>query len=62
MRGTACDSKWLHVISTHHQGAVTDACHVLKTTKDVAVAKLARSVISGQTALIATMRALLAAR
>ncbi len=61
-RGDAFDSMWLHMMITHHQGAITDANQVLKTTKDPAVAKLARSIISGQAAQIATMRQLLAAK
>ncbi|MDD2857201.1 MAG: DUF305 domain-containing protein [Candidatus Nanopelagicales bacterium] len=59
-RGAAFDSMWLHMMITHHQGAITDARQVLKTTKDAAVAKMARSIISGQTAQIATMKQMLA--
>jgi len=61
-RGTAFDTLWLNMMITHHQGAITDAKAVLTTTKDAAVAKLARSIISGQTAQITTMRQLLKAK
>lgn len=61
-RGTAFDTLRLHMMIAHHQGAITDAKSVLKTTKDTAVAKLARAIIIGQTAQITTMRQLLKAK
>ncbi|MFA7323680.1 MAG: DUF305 domain-containing protein [Candidatus Nanopelagicales bacterium] len=61
-RGAAFDKMWLRMMVTHHQGAIIDAKQVLATTKDAAVSKSAHSIISGQTAQIATMRHLLAAQ
>jgi uncharacterized protein (DUF305 family) len=58
-RGTKFDSMWLQMMTTHHQGAITSARQVLKTTKDAQVQKLAKAIIVGQNTEIAKMKLLL---
>jgi len=58
--GASFDTMWLQMMITHHQGAITDAKQVLKTTKNADVKKLAQAIISGQNAEISTMKQLLA--
>ncbi|MDP2287269.1 MAG: DUF305 domain-containing protein [Actinomycetota bacterium] len=59
-RGAAFDTMWLQMMITHHQGAITSARQVLKTTSNGLVQKLAKSIIAGQSTEIATMKQLLA--
>jgi len=58
--GASFDTMWLQMMITHHQGAITDAKQVLKTTKNAEVKKLAQAIITGQTAEITTMKQMLA--
>jgi len=61
-RGKKFDSMWLQMMTTHHQGAITSARQVLKTTKDAQVQKLANAIIVGQNTEIAKMKLLLTKR
>ncbi|MDD2818148.1 MAG: DUF305 domain-containing protein [Candidatus Nanopelagicales bacterium] len=58
--GASFDTMWLQMMIAHHQGAITDAKQVLKTTKNADVKKMAQAIISGQNAEISTMKQLLA--
>lgn len=57
--GATFDRQWLTMMITHHSGAITMSTGVLKTTTTPTVQQLARSIITGQTTEIATMRTLL---
>lgn len=57
--GDTFNRQWLTMMITHHRGAITMSTSVLKTTSTPAVRQLARSIISGQTTEITTMRTLL---
>lgn len=58
--GASFDTMWLQMMITHHQGAITDAKQVLKTTKNADVKKMAQAIITGQSAEITAMKQLLA--
>lgn len=58
--GASFDTMWLQMMIAHHQGAITDAKQVLKTTKNADVKKMAQAIISGQNVEISTMKQLLA--
>ncbi|MEO8750703.1 MAG: DUF305 domain-containing protein [Allobranchiibius sp.] len=58
--GATFNRQWLTMMLTHHRGAITMSNNVLKTTTTPSVQQLARSIISGQTTEITTMRTLLA--
>ncbi|WP_076263860.1 DUF305 domain-containing protein [Intrasporangium flavum] len=57
--GPAFDRLWLELMVEHHEGAVSMARTELRDGSSPAAKELAQSVIDGQTAEIATMRALL---
>lgn len=57
--GADFDRMWITMMIEHHEGAVTMSEQVLTTTRDPQVAALARAIITGQKAEIATMRDLL---
>ncbi|PRY53427.1 uncharacterized protein (DUF305 family) [Knoellia remsis] len=57
--GPAFDRQWLTMMIEHHEGAVTMAQDVLKTTKNPDVEKLANAIVDSQTKEIATMKDLL---
>ncbi len=57
--GQAFDTLWLDLMVAHHEGAVTMSEDILSTTKDTRVATLATSIVTGQTAEIAEMKAML---
>ncbi|XAS76527.1 DUF305 domain-containing protein [Dermatophilaceae bacterium Sec6.4] len=58
--GATFNRQWLTMMLAHHRGAITMSNNVLKTTSTPSVQQLARSIISGQTTEITTMRTLLA--
>ncbi|KNX38026.1 DUF305 domain-containing protein [Luteipulveratus halotolerans] len=58
-RGAAFDRMWLTMMIKHHQGAVTMATAVTKTTSNTQVNDLANAIITGQNAEIRTMQNLL---
>lgn len=58
-KGAEFDRLWMTHMTAHHEGAVTMAEQVLKTTKDPAVKKLANDIIAGQRAEITEMKAAL---
>ncbi len=58
--GAGFDTMWLQMMIAHHQGAITDARQVLKTTKNTGVRQMAQAIVTGQNAEIATMKQLLA--
>ncbi len=55
--GQAFDTLWIDLMVAHHEGAVTMSKAILSTTTDTRVATLARSIVTGQTAEIAEMKA-----
>lgn len=57
--GADFDQQWLTMMIQHHEGAVSMADAVLATTNDARVSELARTVVQGQKAEIATMQGLL---
>lgn len=57
--GAAFDQMWLEMMIAHHQGAISMAQQVKVQSTNPDVATLADAVISGQTAEIATMQAIL---
>ncbi len=58
--GQDFDRMWLQMMIAHHQGAIAMADQVLSTTADPKVTALAKAIVAGQTAEIATMQGLLA--
>lgn len=58
-KGAEFDRLWMTHMIAHHEGAVSMAEQVKKTTKDAAVTKLANDIIAGQRAEIAEMKAAL---
>ena len=58
--GTAFDEKWITLMIAHHEGALTMASQVLRTTTDAEVRTLAEAIVVGQKAEIAEMKGLLA--
>jgi uncharacterized protein (DUF305 family) len=59
-QGPEFDRMWITMMIAHHEGAVSMAEDVLATSWDPEVTTLAKAVIAGQTAEIATMQGLLA--
>lgn len=59
--GTDFDKMWLTMMTTHHQGAITMAKTELQTGANPDSKKLAKSIITGQSAEVATMARVLAA-
>jgi uncharacterized protein (DUF305 family) len=59
--GPAFDRLWLQMMIAHHEGALTMAEGVLASTTDEQVTALAKSVMTGQSAEITTMKKLLGA-
>ena len=59
--GADFDQQWLTMMIQHHEGAVSMADTVLGTTNDARVSELARAVVQGQKAELATMQGLLRA-
>ena len=59
--GTAFDRMWLTMMIAHHQGAVSMADQEIAQGSNPDVIALAQSIMTGQTAEIATMKELLAA-
>ncbi|MEO6791178.1 MAG: DUF305 domain-containing protein [Ornithinibacter sp.] len=59
--GADFDQQWLTMMIQHHEGAVSMAGTVLGTTNDARVSELARAVVQGQKAELATMQGLLRA-
>ena len=59
-QGPEFDRMWITMMIAHHEGAVSMAQDVLATSSDPEVTTLAKAVIAGQTAEIATMQGLLA--
>lgn len=57
--GAEFDTMWLQLMIAHHEGAIVMARQVLTTTANPEVKALAEAVVKGQTAEIATMKALL---
>jgi uncharacterized protein (DUF305 family) len=57
--GAAFDTMWLTLMINHHEGAITMANNLKAASTTPEVTALADSIISGQTAEIATMKALL---
>jgi len=57
--GTAFDRMWLQMMTTHHQGAVAMSKTELTSGQSTEAKSLAQSIITGQTAEIATMSTLL---
>jgi uncharacterized protein (DUF305 family) len=60
LSGTAFDKKFLHMMIEHHQGAVTMARTEQEQGTDPDARALAASIVTSQSAEIATMRRLLA--
>lgn len=59
--GADFDQQWITMMIQHHEGALSMAETVLGTTNDARVSELARAVVQGQKAEIATMQGLLRA-
>lgn len=59
-RGANFDRMWLQMMISHHRGALDMANEVLGTTTDTDVTALAKAIVKGQTAEIATMQKALA--
>jgi len=59
--GAAFDRMWLTMMIAHHQGAVSMADQEIAQGSNPDVKALAQSIMTGQTAEIATMKELLAA-
>lgn len=59
LTGAAFDARFLTMMISHHQGAITMARQEQKTGKDTAATALAKSIAASQTAQITTMRNLL---
>lgn len=58
--GPAFDRMWLEMMTTHHKGAVAMSTTELTAGENTEAKTLARSIITGQTAELATMATLLA--
>lgn len=58
LQGDAFDEEWISLMTAHHEGAVSMAQDVLKTTKDAQVKALAQGIITAQQREIAEMAAL----
>lgn len=62
LRGVAAEREYLRLMIAHHRGGVAMAQAVLARTQDARVRQLAQTIVTGQTAEISAMQAMLAKR